>query len=221
MMKSKICLKCGKTKPQSEFRKLPRSKDGLDTWCRFCRRISEKKYRETHKPKIRKKNKTYRETFVGCLKHKYFNMQHRCYNPKHDSYYLYGGRGIKCLFASFEDFFGYMKNDLEIKTIEQIKGLMIDRINVNGHYEPGNIRLVTQAENNHNRRKNLNPTSSKFKGVCWSKTAKKWQASICFRNKAIYLGLYKNEVDAANVYDRKAEELFGEYSCTNADLNLY
>ena len=40
----------------------------------------------------------------------------------------------------------------------------LDRINTNGHYEPGNIRFVTRSENQANRR---NTVLSEFKQKYW------------------------------------------------------
>ena len=75
-------------------------------------------------------------------------MKERCSNPKRKAYERYGGRGIKCLFNSPDEFINYVINELQIDP----RGLQIDRINNNGHYEPGNIRFVTSKINNNNRR---------------------------------------------------------------------
>ncbi|MSR87538.1 hypothetical protein EXS70_05250, partial [Candidatus Peribacteria bacterium] len=52
-------------------------------------------------------------------------------------------------------------------------------------------------------------------GVCWHKNMRKWMASIGFHGKRISCGYFMNEREAAKAYDKKAIELFGEYSLTN------
>ena len=68
----------------------------------------------------------------------YYGARARCNNPKIKGYEYYGGRGIKFLFTSFEKFFAELG--------ERPDGMSIDRINTNGHYEPGNVRWATQSE---------------------------------------------------------------------------
>ncbi len=42
--------------------------------------------------------------------------------------------------------------------------------------------------------------SSKYYGVTWHKLKNKWQSSIKISGKQIYLGLFKEEIDAHNAY---------------------
>ena len=76
-------------------------------------------------------------------------MKQRCYNPNNKSYHYYGGKGIKVCDEWKEDFQAFydwaMSNGYK-------EGLTIDRIDVNGNYEPSNCRWVTQKQNNENRR---------------------------------------------------------------------
>lgn len=79
-------------------------------------------------------------------------MRHRCYNPQNEKYKSYGARGITVCEDwkySFEPFLNWaMANGYK-------KGLTIDRINVNGNYEPSNCRwttLLVQARNKTNNR---------------------------------------------------------------------
>ena len=78
------------------------------------------------------------------------NMVRRCTNPKDDAFPAYGGRGIKVCrswLASFDAFLADMGPKPEA-------GLEIDRIDVNGDYEPSNCRWATSKEQNRNKRNN-------------------------------------------------------------------
>jgi hypothetical protein len=75
----------------------------------------------------------------------YYEAKYRCTNPKHKAYPYYGGRGIEFRFANIEEFLhevGPRPSPLH----------SIDRINNDGHYEPGNVRWATKKEQTHNRR---------------------------------------------------------------------
>ena len=59
-------------------------------------------------------------------------------------------------------------------------------------------------------------SSSSFKGVCWHKASRKWQAGIKVNRKSIHLGLFATEQQAAAAYDASAKEHFGEFARLNA-----
>lgn len=76
----------------------------------------------------------------------YVAAKQRCTNPNARSFVYYGGRGIKFLFESFEQFV----SELGPKPSPEHS---LDRIENDGNYEPGNIRWATASEQNRNRRK--------------------------------------------------------------------
>jgi len=95
------------------------------------------------------------------------------------------------------------------------QGLLVDHIDGDGlNNRKANLRLCTIAQNNRNSRPYRNATS-KYKGVCWEKQCRKWYAKIRPNRKTISLGLFTNQIDAAVAYDRKAEQLFGQFAYLN------
>lgn len=80
------------------------------------------------------------------------NMLARCSNPKESHYPDYGGRGITVCdkWRNFETFAKWANNN------GYTEALTIDRINVNGNYEPNNCRWTTMAVQNRNKRTTRN-----------------------------------------------------------------
>lgn len=86
-----------------------------------------------------------------------------------------------------------------------------DHINGNGlDNRRHNLRIVTNAQNNYNRRPKY-----RFKGVFFIKRLNKYLAQIMFKRKSIYLGVFERPEDAAIAYNNKAQELFGEFAWLN------
>lgn len=78
------------------------------------------------------------------------DMRTRCYNPNNKNYPNYGGRGITICDQwrySFETFLADMG-------LKPSKKHTLDRIKVNGNYEPSNCRWATRKEQNRNTRAN-------------------------------------------------------------------
>jgi len=77
-----------------------------------------------------------------------------------------------------------------------------------------NLRIATKSQNAYNMGSNKG-TSSRFKGVCWRGTNKRWTAQITANKITRYIGSYKSEVDAAIAYNKEAEKLHGEFALLN------
>lgn len=71
-------------------------------------------------------------------------MKQRCFNSKSWAYHRYGGRGIKVCDEWKNSFEGFREWSLGHGYKE---GLSIDRVDVDGHYEPSNCEWVTREEN--------------------------------------------------------------------------
>ena len=93
--------------------------------------------------------------FYSIWKH----MKQRCLNKNNKHFPYYGGRGITICqewIDNFENFYNDMYESY-LKHIEEFgeKETTIDRINVNGNYEPNNCCWATRSEQSFNRRNTI------------------------------------------------------------------
>ena len=131
---------------------LTRSKSGTiscsDINCPFSKKV--KQSRLTH-------------GLTGTREHRLvMSIIDRCYNINCKDYNRYGGRGIKVFNEWYNDvgkFCDYIKNNMTETQIEfknrTGEDPTLDRVDVNGNYEPGNLRWSTLHEQSQNMRVNV------------------------------------------------------------------
>ncbi len=110
----------------------------------------------------------------------WYGMKARCYNPNETKYPQYGGRGIivcERWLNSYEDFLLDMGR-------APSKGHTLDRIDVNGNYEPSNCRWATLKVQGNNKTTNVFLT---FDGQ--TKTISQWADIIGYDYKALHYQL--------------------------------
>lgn len=108
----------------------------------------------------------------------YYGMKNRCYNEKFTYYQDYGGRGIKICDAwlnNNQTFFNWAINN------GYKEGLTIDRIDVDGDYEPDNCRWITSLEQVRNRRSTV---YIEYDGV--TKTLAQWSDELNISYHTLY-----------------------------------
>src|SRR4051812_8950676 len=87
----------------------------------------------------------------------------RCYNPDHEAYDSYGGRGItvyeEWLYSPYSEEERFkaiaFRNFLRDVGLRPSQHVSLDRIDANGHYAPGNIRWATAQVQARNKRLSL------------------------------------------------------------------
>lgn len=167
-------------------------------------------------------SKEYNESRTQYTKEKLYHvwagMKSRCNNPNSNRYCDYGGRGIKVCeeWNGEHDYINFRTWALKNGYSE---GLSIDRIDVNGNYEPSNCRWVNQNIQSRNMRNNLNIT---YKGKThvlqdWAKILNinpntlyhriytlGWEVENAFENHNT--DNYKHGLDKANIKNKQKYE---------------
>jgi hypothetical protein len=93
-------------------------------------------------------------------------------------------------------------------------GIQVDHINHNGlDNRRRNLRVCTPAQNQHNCRKLDSRCPSRHKGVTCYKG--RWMARIVKDYKTYHLGRFDTEKEAAQAYNTKALEFYGEWAYLN------
>lgn len=124
----------------------------------------------------------------------WFAMIKRCENPNDKHYNDYGGRGIKVCEYWRNDFATFYR-DMGNKPSDRHS---IDRINVDGNYEPGNCKWAEPKEQARNKR--ISKTNkSGVSGVNWDKVSNKWRVRIATDNGRMNFGVFDSLEEAIKV----------------------
>lgn len=108
---------------------------------------------------------------------------------------------------------------LQVRMHREIAAVMgfphVDHWDGNGlHNWRNNLRPCTCSQNQANRGPTCKNRSG-FKGVAYNKRLGKWVAYVQCQKVCQYLGVFNTPIEAAQVRDKKAKELFGPFAYLN------
>lgn len=120
------------------------------------------------------------------------NMKKRCNDPKSKGYINYGGRGIKVCdrWDKFTNFYEDLGNRPE--------GMSLERIDVNGNYEPSNCCWANKSTQAKNKRA---LHSSGVHHIHYRQDTKKWAVRRSTPGGRIWLGSYETLDEAKSVLE--------------------
>lgn len=140
-------------------------------------------------------------------------MKQRCYNPNHDHYKNYGGRGITICdewlndFDTFADWAIANGFDKDAPYGE----CTIDRVNVNGNYEPSNCRFVSLKEQGKNR---TNTVRIEYNGE--THTPGEWE-QITGISRGTIAGRYRDGWSVDDIFNKPVIKRSGKRRAVNMD----
>lgn len=102
------------------------------------------------------------------------------------------------LYLKDRPYLGFFTSEKEAAEVYQEACKAIESGNFKQFLEDLTERLHTQKSG-----------TSRYRGVYWSKTSKKWAAAIKKDKKRKFLGYFSNELDAYNAYKKARKELYG------------
>jgi hypothetical protein len=112
--------------------------------------LKEVRVKNGKESKIGERNRTHGD-FGTKLYNVWNGMKTRCYNKNHKYYDDYGGRGIEVC----DEWLKYIPFKEWAISNGYKEGLSIDRIDVDGNYEPSNCRWIPLSEQNSNKLNNV------------------------------------------------------------------
>jgi hypothetical protein len=112
------------------------------------------------------------------------------------------GRGVLAHRVVFSIYYGFAP-----AYVDHINGNKLDN-------RPANLREASNGQNIANSKSRAG-SSSEHLGVCWSKSHGKWVANITSDGVNYYLGIFDDELTAAEAYNEAAQMLHGEYARPN------
>ena len=115
----------------------------------------------------------------------WFGMKGRCLNPNNQAFEYYGGRGITVCDRWLESFQNFL-DDMG----EPPEGYTIERIDVDGNYEPNNCKWADRREQQNNRRANRRVTIG---GI--TKTIMQWSQETGIPHQTLYARLDRGTPD--------------------------
>lgn len=172
----------------------------------------------------------------GCLKRELMSNVGKKHKKQNDFYVINdivhvilnnSGKEVLCdindweklnKYCWFENKCGYAETNIGNKMFKMTRLIMnpdndkvVDHINGNTlDNRKSNLRVVTQSENNMNKRIQSNNISG-ITGVYFDTYSSKWRAAITVRGKKFDLGRYNDINDAAKARKEAEIKYFGEY----------
>lgn len=149
-------------------------------------------------------------SFVEAPKYKAFvawrNAKLRCYDADDPRYYTHGGRGIR-ICDEWKNCFNAFYEHIGVPVTQS---LILDRIDNDGHYEPGNIRWTNVYVSQLNKNLYRNNTSG-VKGLSFNRAMSRWDVS-----RKIFGTLYRKtfkDIDDAMDYWHELEAMVQTRLC--------
>ena len=93
---------------------------------------------------------------------------------------------------------------------------LVDHVNRDGlNNTRANLRHATKAQNAVNSGPPRHGITSKYKGVSWDTSNRRWRAQLCVDGHSRLIGRFVTPEEAARAYDRAVWDARGEYAYLN------